>query len=63
MILVSPPGVVKKNQLGPNDPDSKVSQVQNKNKRAYRVLAELNHRQRTQHLAKIRNPHPSSESK
>ncbi|MEM9415730.1 MAG: TAT-variant-translocated molybdopterin oxidoreductase [Planctomycetota bacterium] len=43
-----------------NDPGSKVSQIQTHNKRAYSVLAELNSRPRTQHLAKLRNPHPSS---
>ncbi|XAM01340.1 TAT-variant-translocated molybdopterin oxidoreductase [Phycisphaeraceae bacterium D3-23] len=43
-----------------NDPHSKVSQIQTHNKRAYSVLAELNSRPRTQHLAKLRNPHPSS---
>ncbi|MEM1355542.1 MAG: TAT-variant-translocated molybdopterin oxidoreductase [Planctomycetota bacterium] len=42
-----------------NDPESKVSQVQNKNKRVYALLSELNHRPRTKYLAKIRNPHPS----
>jgi len=42
-----------------NDPNSKVSQIQNRNKRAYNLLAELNSRPRTKHLAKIRNPHPS----
>lgn len=40
-----------------NDPKSKVSQVQNKNKRVYSVLEELNSRPRTKHLAKIRNPY------
>ena len=43
-----------------NDPKSKVSQVQNKNKRAYAVLEELNSRPRTKHLAKIRNPYPKT---
>jgi len=46
-----------------NDPESKVSQIHNKNQRAYAVLQELNSRPRTKHLAKIRNPHPSSETK
>ncbi len=43
-----------------NDPHSKVSQIQTNNRRAYSVLEELNSRPRTQHLAKLRNPHPSS---
>jgi molybdopterin-containing oxidoreductase family iron-sulfur binding subunit len=42
-----------------NDPESKVSRMQNKNKRAYAVLSELNSRPRTQHMAKIRNPYTS----
>lgn len=46
-----------------NDPKSKVSQLQNKNKRAYAVLEELNSRPRTKHLAKIRNPYTSDEPK
>ncbi|MBX2853333.1 MAG: TAT-variant-translocated molybdopterin oxidoreductase [Phycisphaeraceae bacterium] len=41
-----------------NDPESKVSQVHNKNDRVYALLEELNHRPRTKYLAKIRNPHP-----
>ena len=43
-----------------NDPHSKVSQIQTNNQRAYSVLEELNSRPRTQHLAKLRNPHPDS---
>ena len=42
-----------------NDPKSKVSQLQNKNKRSYAVLEELNSRPRTKHMAKIRNPYTS----
>ena len=41
-----------------NDPESKVSQVHNKNGRVYSLLEELNHGARTKYLAKIRNPHP-----
>jgi len=44
-----------------NDPKSKVSLIQNKNKRAYAVLSELNSRPRTKHLAKIRNPYTKNE--
>lgn len=44
-----------------NDPNSKISQIQNRNKRAYSLLSELNSRPRTKHLAKIRNPHPSND--
>lgn len=40
-----------------NDPNSKVSQLQDKNKRSYAVLSELNSRPRTLHMAKIRNPY------
>ncbi|MGB0767814.1 MAG: 4Fe-4S dicluster domain-containing protein, partial [Phycisphaeraceae bacterium] len=43
-----------------NDPDSKVSQMQYKNKRSYAVLQELNSRPRTKHMAKIRNPYPTN---
>ncbi|MEM1107727.1 MAG: TAT-variant-translocated molybdopterin oxidoreductase [Planctomycetota bacterium] len=39
-----------------NDPTTKVSQLQNKNKRAYKLLEELNARPRTQHLGLVRNP-------
>lgn len=46
-----------------NDPKSKVSQLQNKNKRSYAVLEELNSRPRTKHMAKIRNPYPSDKPK
>ncbi|MEM9420391.1 MAG: TAT-variant-translocated molybdopterin oxidoreductase [Planctomycetota bacterium] len=39
-----------------NDPKSKVAQLQNKNKRAYKLLEELNARPRTQHMGLVRNP-------
>ncbi|MEM8737716.1 MAG: TAT-variant-translocated molybdopterin oxidoreductase [Planctomycetota bacterium] len=39
-----------------NDPSSKVSEHQNKNKRSYKLLEELNSRPRTQHMGLVRNP-------
>ena len=54
---VCPTGCITFGDL--NDPNSKVSQIQNKNKRSYAVLSELNSRPRTKHLAKIRNPYMS----
>ncbi|MEM7682428.1 MAG: Fe-S-cluster-containing hydrogenase [Planctomycetota bacterium] len=41
-----------------NDPTSKVFRSQQDNPRAYSLLAELNSRPRTKHLALIRNPSP-----
>ena len=46
-----------------NDPKSKVSLLQNKNKRVYSVLEELNSRPRTKHMAKIRNPYVGDKKK
>ncbi|MBB6429445.1 TAT-variant-translocated molybdopterin oxidoreductase [Algisphaera agarilytica] len=39
-----------------NDPKAKVAQIQSKNKRAYKLLSELNSRPRTQHMGLVRNP-------
>lgn len=39
-----------------NDPAAKVAQLQNKNKRAYKLLEELNSRPRTKHMGLVRNP-------
>ena len=39
-----------------NDPKAKVAQLQNKNKRSYRLLEELNSRPRTKHMGLVRNP-------
>ncbi|MEL7089497.1 MAG: 4Fe-4S dicluster domain-containing protein, partial [Planctomycetota bacterium] len=39
-----------------NDPAAKVAQLQNKNKRTYKLLEELNSRPRTQHMGLVRNP-------
>ncbi|MEM6507251.1 MAG: hypothetical protein AAF711_17565, partial [Planctomycetota bacterium] len=39
-----------------NDPKSKVAQLQNKNKRTYMLLDELNTRPRTKHMGLVRNP-------
>ena len=39
-----------------NDPAAKVAQLQNKNKRSYKLLEELNSRPRTQHMGLVRNP-------
>ncbi len=39
------------------DKDSQVSKIQSKNKRTFALLAELNTRPRTRHLARISNPH------
>ena len=43
-----------------NDPEAQVSQLQQKNPRAYRLLEELNTRPRTLYLAKVSNPAPVS---
>lgn len=43
-----------------NDKDSDVRRIHAKNKRAFALLAELNSRPRTRHLARIRNPHPDT---
>ncbi len=39
------------------DKESQVSKIHAKNKRSYALLADLNTRPRTRHLARIRNPH------
>ncbi|MEM7626163.1 MAG: TAT-variant-translocated molybdopterin oxidoreductase [Planctomycetota bacterium] len=39
-----------------NDPKAKVAQLQNKNKRSYKLLEELNSRPRTKHMGLVRNP-------
>ncbi|BAM02910.1 TAT-variant-translocated molybdopterin oxidoreductase [Phycisphaera mikurensis] len=46
-----------------NDPDSHVSVLQQHNPRSYALLSELNHRARTEYLAKISNPVASAKGK
>ncbi len=46
-----------------NDPDSHVSILQQHNPRSYALLSELNHRARTEYLAKISNPVESGKAK
>lgn len=46
-----------------NDPDSHVSILQQQNPRSFALLSELNHRARTEYLAKISNPVKGSGAK
>ncbi len=43
-----------------NNPQSDVRKLHAKNKRTFALLAELNSRPRTRHMARIRNPHPDT---
>jgi len=43
-----------------NDKNSEVRKLHAKNKRTFALLAELNSRPRTRHMARIRNPHPDT---
>jgi molybdopterin-containing oxidoreductase family iron-sulfur binding subunit len=45
-----------------NDPDSRVSRLQQHNVRSYKLLEELNTRPRTRHMGLVRNPVHSPEA-